>query len=629
MKTTLYTCHHKASHFLTAENIVPLHLGKSLSFNDIGCFGDNSGDHISSRNPFYCELTGHYWAWKNDTESDVIGLMHYRRHLNLTDSQSLPEDRWGCVNVKMTDDYVEQYGLTDSQVSAYLGDADVVLPKAWDVRLGGSGNNYDHYKKSEHLNIADYDKVLSILTAMYPEYSDAIRRYNQSPFGYYTNMFIMRRGPFIAYSEWLFSILFALEQHIDLGEYDQQQQRVFGHISERLLGVYFTYMQESNALKVKHAQRLFCDEGKFNGHIAPAFSAHCIPIIICFDDNYVHSGGALLNSIIQHSTQTSNYDILILEDRVSEINKSHLVRMVKDLPNFRLRFFDVNAFPEMSRVHTRAHFSPATYARLFIPGMFEQQKKVLFIDADTIVNHDIAELLNIDLGQHLVAAVKDIIMEAFVRTQVRSDESTHFMPARQYLTDYLGLKDPDGYFQAGLLVFNLDLMRKENIFAQLMSTMALKPYWFLDQDIMNFVFQERVLYLPLHWNVFHGNGDANTLFPKLKFATYLQYLDARRDPYMIHFAGSNKPWDEPSVDLSDFYWRALRGTVWYEHGLSRVYKKLRNAKGSFRKISKETAFRNTVKRLLGGVLPPGTRRRQWVARSYLRFLKLLQSVSRH
>lgn len=66
----IYTCHHKPSAFLNASIIKPLHVGKANSYNDIGCIGDDTGDNISFKNPFYCELTAHYWVWKNESLSD-------------------------------------------------------------------------------------------------------------------------------------------------------------------------------------------------------------------------------------------------------------------------------------------------------------------------------------------------------------------------------------------------------------------------------------------------------------------------------------------------------------------------------------------------------------------------------
>ena len=57
---------------------LPIHVGREGK-KDIGFIGDNTGDNISSLNPYYCELTGLYWAWKN-LDCDYLGLVHYRRY---------------------------------------------------------------------------------------------------------------------------------------------------------------------------------------------------------------------------------------------------------------------------------------------------------------------------------------------------------------------------------------------------------------------------------------------------------------------------------------------------------------------------------------------------------------------
>src|SRR5699024_3316313 len=99
------------------------------------------------------------------------------------------------------------------------------------------------YRVADELDIKDYDLAMSVLREKYPDFSHAAAIYNQSSQGHYTNMFVMKREVFEAYSEWLFSILFELEAHIDLRGRSKQQRRVFGHISERLLGIYFTKMR--------------------------------------------------------------------------------------------------------------------------------------------------------------------------------------------------------------------------------------------------------------------------------------------------------------------------------------------------------------------------------------------------
>ncbi|EHS3220521.1 glycosyltransferase family 8 protein, partial [Escherichia coli] len=219
-------------------------------------------------------------------------------------------------------------------------------------------------------------------------------------------------------------------------------------------------------------------------------------------------------------------------------------------------------FTEMSDVHTRAHFSASTYARLFIPQLFREYKKVVFIDSDTVVKADLATLLDVEIGTNLVAAVKDIVMEGFVKFGTMSESDDGIMPAEQYLKKTLGMTNPDEYFQAGIIVFNVEQMVTENTFAQLMSALKAKKYWFLDQDIMNKVFFGRVKFLPLEWNVYHGNGNTDDFFPNLKFSTYMRFLQARRNPKMIHYAGENKPWNTEKVDFYDDFLENVLSTPW-------------------------------------------------------------------
>jgi hypothetical protein len=58
----------------------PLHVGAQGKEHITGFTPDNTGDNISTKNPYYCELTGLYWAWKN-LDADYIGLCHYRRYM--------------------------------------------------------------------------------------------------------------------------------------------------------------------------------------------------------------------------------------------------------------------------------------------------------------------------------------------------------------------------------------------------------------------------------------------------------------------------------------------------------------------------------------------------------------------
>ena len=71
---------HKPYKMPDDEMYLPVHVG-AAGKDSIGYQRDDEGENISSKNPYFCELTGLYWAWKN-LNADYIGLAHYRRHFS-------------------------------------------------------------------------------------------------------------------------------------------------------------------------------------------------------------------------------------------------------------------------------------------------------------------------------------------------------------------------------------------------------------------------------------------------------------------------------------------------------------------------------------------------------------------
>lgn len=624
---SIYTCHHKASAFLNCEIIKPIHVGKSLSLNDICCSGDNTGDNISYKNPFYCELTAHYWVWKNTNLPDYVGFMHYRRHFNFSSDQSFEEDTWGMVNYPEIDsEYENKFGLNVETISECIGEHDLLVPKKWSVKAAGSKNNYHHYKVSDHLHIKDYQDALDILLKKHPEYKDAVEAFNNAHDGYYTNMYVMRKTLFVEYSDWLFGILDELETVLSFKNYSAQEKRVFGHISERLFNIFVVHKIQKENIKLKELQRTFVLKETFNGSISTRFQDKCIPIVICSDDNYAMSLGALLNSILRNSSNEKNYDIVVLDNGLSHRSKERLLSLCAGLSNISLRFFNINSFDELKTVYIRPPFTVATYARLFIPRLFRNYDKVLFIDTDTVVEADLADLFATELGDNLVAAVQDIVMEGFVKFGNIASSDAGEQTSLEYLQTKLMMSRPQEYFQGGIMLFNVNQMNIEQTFPKLMNELQGQSFWFLDQDIMNKVFFGRVTFLPLEWNVYHGNGNTESFYPNLVFSTYSRYLKARQQPKMIHFAGENKPWDTDSVDFYDNFMKNIYGTPWEREIYERLSRNRTTASAAINVVHIEL-FRTKVKRKLmpyiNIVAPRMTKRRAFLVKMYYKIRRVI------
>lgn len=188
--------------------------------DDFGYQKDNDGKNISLKNPFFCELTGLYWAWKN-LDAEYIGLAHYRRHFSLT-------------NKKMKNQEEKfRHILTLNAADKLLDDFDIILPKKRNYYIE---NLYDHYKHTMY--IEPLDETRKIIEEKYPQYLKEFDRLKKRTSAHMFNMFIMKKEILDKYCTWLFDILFELEQRIDTGKYDSFHARFYGRISELLLDVY-------------------------------------------------------------------------------------------------------------------------------------------------------------------------------------------------------------------------------------------------------------------------------------------------------------------------------------------------------------------------------------------------------
>lgn len=197
------------------EMYIPVHVGKEGKA-DLGYLGDNTGDNISSKNANYCELTGLYWAWKN-IDADYMGLVHYRRHFTVKGAKGTKEERV----------------ISSSQLKKILENTDVILPVPRNYYIE---TNYSQYVHAHHA--VDLETTRDIIHEKYPEYLKAYDESMNKTSGHRFNMFIMKKDKFDKYCAWLFDILFELEKRLDISSYNQNDARVFGFVSERLLDVW-------------------------------------------------------------------------------------------------------------------------------------------------------------------------------------------------------------------------------------------------------------------------------------------------------------------------------------------------------------------------------------------------------
>ena len=95
-----------------------------------------------------------------------------------------------------------------------------------------------------------------IIAEKYPEYSAAFQTVMNRTWAHMFNMFVMRRNEYDAYCQWMFDILFTIEQRLDISTYDPYEARVFGFVSELLLDVWL----EKNQIQYKEQNVSFMEK---------------------------------------------------------------------------------------------------------------------------------------------------------------------------------------------------------------------------------------------------------------------------------------------------------------------------------------------------------------------------------
>lgn len=183
------------------------------------------------------------------------------------------------------------------------------------------------------------------------------------------------------------------------------------------------------------------------------------------------------------------------------------------------------------------HVTPATYYRLLIPSLIHADR-CIYLDCDMICRASLAPLWNTDLGGRIAAAVKDI------------DEDRH--SAR------LGLKR---YFNAGMLVLDLSMMRKLNIQKRFFEFLQEQHELIVqhDQDVINSVLDGKIKELDMTWNA------------QVSFTRQCRksgFFDRGKNACIIHYIGHKKPWMyDKSVPYRCEYIHAMLSAAFDDSGL--------------------------------------------------------------
>ncbi len=223
---------------------------------------DHTGDNISGKNYHFGELTAHYWIWKNyipqNPNMKYIGFAHYRRLLSLKTNP--------LANGGFQRPYIHVNGdkfwnlladqVMDKHYFDLVNDYDFCLSIPYQfLQL----NVKDQYIASKHSKLYLY-LMQEIILNTYPEYAEAIQKVLGEKKLYLSTLFIMKTEYFIEFCEWIFPLLFILEEKIKNEVQNEKNTRVFAYLHERFFNVWLYKKLQGQDLKVLECPIYFCED---------------------------------------------------------------------------------------------------------------------------------------------------------------------------------------------------------------------------------------------------------------------------------------------------------------------------------------------------------------------------------
>lgn len=251
-------------------------------------------------------------------------------------------------------------------------------------------------------------------------------------------------------------------------------------------------------------------------------------IVACTDHNFVMPTGIMMYSVCVNNIDSIITFHVIIGDGVSNHQIEELRNTVISFTDKTIRFYRVEdeKYSQLPQRSDHPSITQATYYRLDLANILPPEiDKVLYLDGDIICRRPLHALFDTDISQNAIAGVHDVWEHIY-----EQQNHLHLSPWR-------------GYFNAGVLLINLKWWRENNSTDAFYSFICQHGDWIKcqDQDVLNYVFNEHKLILPIKYNL-----ATDFLYNTTEYKRYSDQLDeAIHDPVLIHYIVI-KPWQKSS-----------------------------------------------------------------------------------
>ena len=268
------------------------------------------------------------------------------------------------------------------------------------------------------------------------------------------------------------------------------------------------------------------------------------PVSICFasDDNYAPYLKVAIYSLLCNRNRERSYDIIILHKRISKEHQGEILGLADGKSGVSIRFVNVVEADRELQSDVGCYYAVETnYRLLLFSKLFQNYRRMLYLDCDIIVTGDVGELFDVDLEGKSAAGVEDVGFRwlAYTKRAIFLDNKPYNV--LNYCTDVLGIKDPGGDVNAGVLLFDLEKCRQKVSFRDVVETLHSRNFFYNDQDVLNILLEGNIKQVDCKWN--YMNNIAFYLECDRKEFREL-YLDLYREDYrIIHYISAKKPWN--------------------------------------------------------------------------------------
>jgi glycosyltransferase family protein len=252
-------------------------------------------------------------------------------------------------------------------------------------------------------------------------------------------------------------------------------------------------------------------------------------ILVSSNKKYLKPLGVMLYSLSKN-TNSEHVNVYFVNVTLSNKDIVWLKKHISSLKNFNLYVLEIDK-TKISHFPLLAHISIETYSRLFLMDIIPSElEKILWLDADMIINNNIDEFYNQNIENHYAAVCESINKESYK------------------ILERLNLNENQKYFNAGIILFNLKKLREDfdkNYFIDYASKNFDKIVW-LDQDILNATIGHNCIYCDYKkYNMMHFSNASFSDEEK-------NYIN--NNTVVFHYIGKIKPWNYNFDSYTKKYW---------------------------------------------------------------------------